>query len=111
VEYHDDDDDSNCAEEIEKYGYTVPEYFFVAEYGGVESEDSKLLDTKASLMPQLNDKNTGKILTDQEYTMILPDTSERTGTTNKDGYIEPTTSTIGEVTFIIHRYKKKIDAY
>ncbi len=46
AEYHADNDDSNCAEEIEKLGYTVPEYFFIAEYNGVKSEKSKLLYCK-----------------------------------------------------------------
>jgi hypothetical protein len=107
VEYHEDNDDSNSAEEIEEYGYTLPEYFFVAKYGDVESEESKLLYTKVKLTTQLADEDTGEIWAERKYTMLLPDGSEETGTTDKDGYIEPTASPIGNVTFIIH---KKEDA-
>jgi hypothetical protein len=48
VEYHEDNDDTNSAREIEEQGYTLPEYFFVAEYNGTESEggEKKLLYVK-----------------------------------------------------------------
>ena len=107
AEYHEDNDDgkSSCAEEIEKYGYTVPEYFFTAEYGGVESseQEKKLLYTKGWVRRQLTDKKTGEIWANRKYTLILPDDSEIEGKTDENGYIEPASSPIGDVKYIIHK--------
>jgi len=106
VEYHADDDDSesSCAEEIEKYGYTVPEYFFITEYGGVESneEPPKQLNVKGWVRRQLTDKKTGEIWANRKYTLLLPDNSEIEGETDENGYVEPAHSPFGEITFIIH---------
>jgi hypothetical protein len=110
VEYHadDDDDESSCAEEIEKYGCTVPEYFFVAEYNGVKSrgEECGLLYTRGLAKHQLADEVSGKICTNRKYTLILPDRSKIEGTTDENGYIEPVPSPIGEVNFCIYAEEK-----
>jgi len=87
VEYHDDDDDSNCAEEIEKYGYTIPEYFFVAEYGGVESEERKLLYVKGRLLRRLIDEITEEPLTNRKYAVYTPEGKFITGYTDAKGNI------------------------
>jgi hypothetical protein len=53
-------------QEIEEQGWTVPDYYFVAEYGGVESEDSKVLNVKG-----FNEKGIkwvrGHNVTDQQW--------------------------------------------
>ncbi|MDR2943034.1 MAG: hypothetical protein LBV17_10625 [Treponema sp.] len=54
IEYK-EKENSNTTEEIEEKGWTIPEYFFVADYGGVKSGGSKLLYTKDKL--QLPIKN------------------------------------------------------
>jgi hypothetical protein len=43
----DEDDGSTSAQELKEKGYTLPEYHFVAEYKGTESEPSKLLYIKS----------------------------------------------------------------
>jgi len=109
VEYHADDDDSNCAEEIEKYGFTVPEYFFVAEYGGVESKEEppKLLNAKGWVRRQLKEEETGEIWANRKYILVLPDNSRIEGETNENGYVEPAHSPFGDVNFIIYKKGKK----
>jgi hypothetical protein len=46
VVYTEDNDDSTSGKELAEKGYTLPEYHFVAEYGGVESEQSPVLEVK-----------------------------------------------------------------
>jgi len=89
VEYHedDDDDDSSCAEEIEKYGYTVPEYFFVAEYGGTESENSSVLKTGAYVYGRLYDYETNRFLANTEYVLHLPDGTTKEGVSDDKGFV------------------------
>jgi hypothetical protein len=43
VVYTEDNDDSTSGKEMAEKGYTLPEYHFVAEYGGAESEQSSIL--------------------------------------------------------------------
>ena len=54
-----DNDDSTSAKELAEKGYILPEYHFVAEYDGVESEGSKVLEVKGwvcfSINPKQND--------------------------------------------------------
>jgi phage protein D len=89
VEYHadDDDDESNCAEEIEKYGYTVPEYFFVAEYDGVESGDSGQLNVGAFVYCRLYDDETNDILGNTDCILHLPDGSKKSCASDAEGFI------------------------
>jgi len=99
VEYHDDDDDSNCAEEIEKYGYTVPEYFFVAEYEGVESKESKQLNTNGWGELLITDKNNKPIVNTKCF-IILNDEIIETKT-NQEGYVRHNFKNIGNYKIII----------
>ncbi|MGN0730247.1 hypothetical protein [Treponema sp.] len=43
VIYMEDDDDFDSAHELEEKGFTMPEYIFTMECGGIKSEESKLL--------------------------------------------------------------------
>jgi len=84
---------SSTEEEIEEDGYTIPEYYFVAEYGGVESkEQSNPLHTKDWIRKQLTDDTTDEPLTNMEYTLILSDGTKIKGTTDENGYMEKTHS-------------------
>ncbi|MDR2923355.1 MAG: hypothetical protein LBU85_08450, partial [Treponema sp.] len=99
-----EEENSNTTEEIEEQGWTIPDYYFVAEYGGVESGQSKALKVKQRVRHQLIHKKTGEIWANRKYTLLLPDGSEKTGTTDKNGYIEAASSPIGEeIDFYIHK--------
>jgi hypothetical protein len=105
IEYK-EDENSNTAEEIEEQGWTIPDYYFVAEYGGVESVQSNELKVKERITHKLTHKKTGEIWANRKYTLILPDGSEITGTTDENGYIEETSSPLGEeIDFYIHEEK------
>ncbi|MBQ7906000.1 MAG: hypothetical protein IJ361_09635 [Spirochaetaceae bacterium] len=47
VIYTEDDDDSNSQQEKEEKGYTLPEYAFIVECAGVESDESGQLDVRS----------------------------------------------------------------
>ena len=104
VEYHADDDDSSssCAKEIEKYGYTVPEYFFVAEYNGVKSEEKEcnLLYVKGWGNHQIVDKETGEPLVNSDYALLTPEGKFITGKSDENGYIRLEGLEIGKYTLI-----------
>jgi hypothetical protein len=84
----DEDDGSTSAQELKEKGYTMPEYHFVAEYKGVESEQSPVLEVKGWIKGILKNQDTGKILANKRYTMILSDGTERDGITGPQGEIE-----------------------
>jgi hypothetical protein len=44
VVYTEDNDDSTSGKELAEKGYTLPEYHFVAKYGGVVSEPGPVLE-------------------------------------------------------------------
>ena len=79
---------SNCAEELEEQGWTLPDYYFVVEYGGVESDQGKVLEVKNIVHKRLVDSKTGESLSNTEYTVILTGDGILSGTTDADGYIE-----------------------
>jgi hypothetical protein len=84
----DEDDGSTSAKELKEKGYTLPEYHFVAEYGGAESEQSPVLEVRGWVRRKIIDKNTRKELANRKYTIIFPDGTELKGTTDHDGNIE-----------------------
>jgi hypothetical protein len=88
VVYTEDNDDSTSGKELAEKGYTLPEYHFVAEYDGVKSEESPVLEVKGWIKGILKHKDTGKILANKRYTMILSDGTERDGITGSHGEIE-----------------------
>lgn len=98
------EENSSTEEEIEEKGWTIPDYYFVAEYGGVESGQSKNLDTKRKVTRQLAHKETKEIWANRKYTLFLPDGSKIMGTTDENGNIEPTSTPLGEkINFFIHK--------
>jgi hypothetical protein len=84
----DEDDGSTSANELKEKGYTLPEYHFVAEYNGVESEPGPVLEVKEWIYKQLIDENIEDILPNIKYTLYLPDGSTIRGVTDENGYME-----------------------
>jgi len=82
------DKDSQTAEELEEQGYTTPDYYFYAEYNGVESGESKRLDAKNMIHKRLIDKKTNKILSNKKYIITLIDGKRIQGTSDGDGYMK-----------------------
>jgi len=84
-EYYEDTDEIPTENELEK-GYNPPEYFFRVNIGGVQA-DSGLLVFKDWITVSLNDSERRRI-PDEEYTLYLPDGSEKRGRLNSEGLIE-----------------------
>ena len=87
VEYHADNDDSDSEEEIEQYGYTLPEYFFIAEYMGVESDQSNVLNVGAFVYCRLYNEEDNEILANMDCILHLPDGTTRNCTSDDQGYV------------------------
>jgi len=90
-EYHEDTDEIPSKEELDKYGgdYNPPEYFFTVKVGEVEfgkKQESKLLEFKDWIEIEVVDEE-GTPAADREYTLLLPDGTERKGKLDKDGYV------------------------
>ena len=88
VIYTADDDDSNSQQEMKEKGYTLPEYAFIVEADGVESEESEQLDVMGWIRTQFKDKKTGQPISNRKYTIYLSDGSTKTGTTSSDGFVD-----------------------
>jgi hypothetical protein len=89
-EYHEDTDEIPTKEELEQYGssYNPPEYFFTIKLGNFElgkEQESGLLKFKDYIEIELHDP-TGQPIPNEEYTLILPDGSEREGQLDRNGY-------------------------
>jgi hypothetical protein len=96
----DEDDGSTSAKELKEKGYTLPEYHFVAEYDGAESEQSKLLEVKGWIDYQIFDERTGELLADRDYILLNPERKLVTGHTDKEGFIKAEGIKIGEYKII-----------
>lgn len=88
--YHEDTDEILTQEEMEAYGgeYNPPEYFFTVTIEGLEfgyeDQDSGLLTFKSWVEIRLLDAE-GEPVPQAEYTLILPNGEERTGTLDDNG--------------------------
>ena len=85
-----DDDDADSKQEKKEKGYTLPEYAFSVECDGVKSAESGQLDVRGWIKAQLKDKETGKLIINEKYTIYLTDGTEINGTTDDEGYVEQT---------------------
>ena len=90
VIYTEDNDDAESQKEMEEKGYTLPEYAFSVECDGVKSAESGQLDVRGWIKAQLKDKETGKLIINEKYTIYLTDGTEINGTTDDEGYVEQT---------------------
>ena len=98
VVYTEDNDDTDSRQELEKKGYTLPEYAFTVNCDGVESEESGQLDVYADFIAKLTFK--GRPMKNYPYVLKLADGSYKTGETNDDGYIIENEIPIGKVQII-----------
>ncbi len=73
VIYTEDDDDSNSEQEKEEKGYTLPEYAFTVECGGVASEESEQLDVMGWINKQIISKYTNKPMKKLAYKLFTSD--------------------------------------
>lgn len=90
-EYHEDTDEIPSDEELQRYGrnYNPPEYFFTVRVGNQEfgkEQESGLLEFKDYLDLKVLDGK-GQPAANKQYTVILPDGSERRGTLDQDGHV------------------------
>ncbi len=88
-EYHEDTDEIPSEEELQKYGkhYNPPEYFFVVAIDGLrfgQKQESGLLEFKDFIELELLSLN-NEPEEEVEYTVILPDGSEKKGKLDNKG--------------------------
>ena len=80
---------SNAEEEIDEQGYTIPNYYFVVQYGdALSTERSPLLTVRNVVGKQLVDEETGKVFANMRYSITLSDGTVISGVTDDDGYME-----------------------
>lgn len=87
VVYMEDNDDTESQQEMEEKGYTLPEYAFTVECGGVKSDESPQLDVMGCIRTQFKDKRTGKPIANHKYTIYLFDGTTKNGITNSEGFV------------------------
>ena len=89
VVYTEDDDDADSEQEKEEKGYTLPEYAFTVECGGVVSEESSQLDVRGWIKTQFRNKNTGEVLANKKFRIYSFDGKIKIdGTTDENGYAD-----------------------
>jgi hypothetical protein len=103
----DEDDGSTSANELKEKGYTLPEYHFVAEYGGAESETGPVLEVRGWIDQQAVHEETGEIAANRKYVLILPSGEKTTGLTDENGFIRETGLPIGEMYFYLAEDKNE----
>jgi hypothetical protein len=91
-----------CHEDLEKDGFTIPEYYFVIRYGTRKTHESKLLTIKGWSIRKIVYENTTESVINKKYTLILPDNTRRDGWTDAEGYIREFDLPMGELYFYIH---------
>jgi hypothetical protein len=96
----DEDDGSTSAEELKEKGYTLPEYHFVAEYKGVESEPGPVLKVKGWGNRQLLDEKTVKPLVNRDFVLLTPEGDFIEGVTDSKGFARIEGIKIGNYTII-----------
>jgi hypothetical protein len=89
-EYHEDTDEIPSEEEMQRYGknYNPPEYFFTVRVDKQEfgrKQESGLLEFKDWVEIKLLDDQ-GKAMGGVDYTLTLPDGTQRQGTLDENGY-------------------------
>jgi len=102
-EYHEDTDEIPSDEEMKKYGkkYNSPEYFFTFKIDSQEygiKQESGLLNFKDWVEINLDDE-TGQPMTNEKYTLHMPDGSKREGNLDKKGYAREENVPPGKITF------------
>ena len=89
VVYTEDDDDTNSGQEKAEKGYTLPEYAFTVECGGVESAESAQLDVMGWIRIQFKDKKTGLPIVNRKFRIYSFDRKIKIdGSTDENGYAD-----------------------
>jgi hypothetical protein len=98
----DEDDGSTSAKELKEKGYTLPEYHFVAEYDGVESEQGPVMEVKGWAELVLKHYQTKEPLANRKYTIFLGNGEKVEGITDEKGNVNKTEMAISERFIMIH---------
>ena len=103
VVYTADNDDSSSVQELQEKGYTVPEYVFTVECGGVKSGKSPLLEVMCWIRTAFRNNKTGKPLVNRKYRIYLYDGTIITGKTDNNGYVDIKTLKQGQYFILMER--------
>lgn len=88
VIYTEDNHASNSQQEKDEKGYTLPEYTFIVECDGVESDKSEQLDVMGWIHRKVIFEQLKRTATNLRYVIEFPDNSTVKGTINKNGFID-----------------------
>jgi phage protein D len=96
---------SNVEEELEAQGWTLPDYYFEADYGAQKRPASAVLKVKDWRDRQITFEKTGEIAANRKYTLILPNKEVVKGITDEKGRIMETGFPISEIYFFLNEEK------
>ncbi len=88
IVYMEDDDDADSEQEKAEKGYTLPEYAFTVECGGVTSEESGQLDVRGGIKAIIKNKSTKQPLRNKKISLWCGMQKVKELVTDENGYIE-----------------------
>ena len=101
VVYTADNDDSSSAQELQEKGYTVPEYVFTVECGGVKSGKSPLLEVMCWIRTKVINQYTKAPIKNRKYQIMKNNNIIITGKTDNEGYVYLSDIEIGNFVLVI----------
>ena len=101
VVYTADNDDSNSVQELQEKGYTVPEYVFTVECGGVKSGKSPLLEVMGWIRTKVINQYTKAPIKNRKYQIMKNNNIIITGKTDNEGYVYLSDIEIGNFVLVI----------
>ena len=101
VVYTADNDDSSSVQELQEKGYTVPEYVFTVECGGVKSGKSPLLEVMCWIRTKVINQYTKAPIKNRKYQIMKNNNIIITGKTDNEGYVYLSDIEIGNFVLVI----------
>jgi hypothetical protein len=90
-----------CSSEIQQNGYTIPEYYFIAQYGNYVSVKSNIISIKGWIRLKFFDEEFDITLRNYPIMLILGDGTEMETTTDDNGYVDVKGTPIGNVLYYL----------
>lgn len=87
VVYTEDDDDADSEQEKAEKGYTLPEYAFTMECGGVTSEESGQLDVMGWIKFQLKEDESDRVMSNMPIRIVKEDGTFIRCKSDENGYV------------------------
>jgi len=88
VKCFEDGEDSQSVEEMQQKAYTLPEIVFKYDNSDGETVESGILTVEDSLVIKAVDKETGEVLSNYDYMILLPNGEMLEGQLDEEGYVK-----------------------